>query len=187
MKKFINLVLIVLLLAMGTLLTISAETGNSDKKTSGAIDIELSKEEIPKLVEIIWIWKLVDELGLNEEQLVQFIPRMKELNNLKSDYYRNRRTSISRLKKLMDTDPAEEQLKLAVDEFRNADIEFHQKEREMVDMLNSILTTKQQAEFVTFQEDYRRDMHRLLKNLRELSNLREREREQQPLTLKENK
>jgi hypothetical protein len=182
-RKVINVILIIALLALvlGLLLAIGAETDKPGTEIdTGGMDIRLSKEEIPKLVEIIRIWKLVDELVLKEKQLVEFLPKFKELDSLRSKYYRDRRNAISKLRKLLEANSSGDQLKPAMDEFRNAEMSFYQKYRQLEDALNSNLTVKQQAKFVVFQDKYRDDIRRLMRNLRELSNLREQKAKAQP-------
>ena len=117
MRKTINVILIMALLALvlGLLLAIGAETNRpSTKNPAGRIDIRLSKEEIPKLVEIIRIWKLVDELELEEEQLVKFLPWFKESNDLRSKHYRSRRDAVAKLRELLEADSSEDRLKSAM-------------------------------------------------------------------------
>jgi hypothetical protein len=187
-RKIINIILIMALLALGVLLTIGAETGKTNR-TSRNIDIELSKEEIPKLIEIIKIWKFVDELELKEEQLVEFLPRFKNLDDLRIGYYTDKRKAVNDLKKLLETDASNDQLKSAEGDLRKAEIEYRQKERQLADALNSGLTIKQQAKLVVFQDGYRRDMHNLVRKLRELSELKEQRQnlKPQPVPLKEKK
>jgi hypothetical protein len=183
-RKFVNTVLLMILLALvlGLLLAIGAETGKpgTEKRTEG-MSIKLSKEEIPRLVEIIRIWKLVDELELKEKQLVGFLPKFKELNSLRAKHYRDRRNAVNKLRKLLEAGSSEDQLKSAMDELKNIEATFYQKHKQLQDALNSDLTVKQQAKFAVFQDKYRDDIRRLIRNLRELSNLREQRPKPQPM------
>ena len=187
MRKAINIILIAALLALvlGLLLAIGAETDRpSVKASTGDIDIRLSREEIPGLVEIIKIWKLVDYLELKEEQLARFLPKFKELDDLRKKHYGNRREALAELRKLLEADSSEAQIKSALDHLRDIEAKYRQEEKQLEDTLNSILATKQQAQFVVFQDVYWRDMQRLVRNLRELSRLRERRLERQPVPLR---
>jgi len=183
----IILIIASLVLFLGLLFTIGAQTGNPDQAEQNRGNIELSKEDIPRIFEILRIWKLVDELELNEDQLLAFLPKFKELEGLRRRYYRGRYDSVKKLGKLLEANPSENQLKSATDEFRNAEIDFYQKYRQLKDSINSDLTIKQQAEFVVFEDKYRDDMRSLMKNLRDLSNLREQRPRHQPEALKEKK
>ena len=189
MKRAVNIILIIacLFLFLGLLLTIGAETDSSDRARQNHGNIELSKEDIPRIFEILRIWKLVDELELNEDQLLAFLPKFKELEELRRRYYRGRRDNIEKMSKLLETNSSENQLKSATDEFRKAEIDFYQKYRQLKDSINSNLTIKQQAKFVVFEDKYRDDMRSLMRNLRDLSNLREQRLRHQPETLEEKK
>lgn len=188
MRRIINITLMAtsLLLVLGLILTISANTNESrhDRKKSG-VDINLSKEEIPRLVEIIKIWKLVDELGLNEKQLVEFLPRFEELDKTRSAYYKNRRELINKLDDLLKFEEPEKQVKLAFDEFINTEAEYYQKYRDLRELLYSGLTIKQRAKYIVFEDKYRRDMGSLIKKLRDLSDLRESQKKSQPEGMKQ--
>lgn len=189
MRKIINVILIMVLLALVlVLLAIGAETNRpSTKNPTGRIDIRLSKEEIPKLVEIIRIWKLVDELELEEEQLVKFLLWFKESNDLRARHYRSRRDAVAKLRELLEADSSEDRLKSAMDELKSIETKFHQKEKQLENTLNSILTVKQQAKYTVFRDVYKRDMQRLMRNLQELSNLREQPPKPQSTPLRRNR
>ena len=190
MRKVNSIILIAILLALvlGFLLTIGADTDNPDARVPVEdIGIELSREEIPKLVEIIRIWKLVDDLELKEEQLATFLPRFKELNDLRNKHYRGRREALNKLRVLLEKNSSESKIKPAMDDLRKAEEQFLQKEKQLGNALNSSLTIKQQAMFVVFQDVYRRDMQRLMRNLQELSRLKERRSRPQPVPSKEKK
>ena len=183
MRKVINIILIMASLAivLGMLLAIGANTNAQEgRRSSSGIDISLSKEDVPRLFEIIRIWKIVDELELNDQQLQKFLPRFNELNDLRGKYYEKRRAASSEMKKLLDANTPESKLKSALNEYRNMEVEFRQKEKQLEDALNSDLTIKQQIKFIAFEYEYRRDMGRLMRNLRELSEMREPQQKPQP-------
>lgn len=190
MRKVSNTSFIVVLLSVviGLLLATGAETDNPGKpKRPQGMDIELSKEDIPRLVEIIRIWKLVDELELKDNQLVEFLPRFKELNSLRSRYFRDRRNNMTTLTKLLDTKSSEKEVKSAIEQFKAAEMSFYEKYRELDHALNSGLTVKQQAKFIVFEDKYRGDIRDLVKKLQDLSNLRDQQPKHQPQTLKQKK
>ena len=175
MRKVINIILIMVSLVLVLLMAVGAENDRpSAKKPARGIGIDLTREDIGRLVEIIRIWKIVDELKLKEEQLVEFLPRFKELNDLRFEHYRSGRKAVDELRKLLETNTSEDQIKLAMDDLRGAEMKFRQKERQLEDKLNSGLTIRQQAKFIVFQAGYWRDMGDLTRKLQELGNLRER-------------
>ncbi len=188
MRKIINifLITITMILAAGLLIAIGAEDAKPAPQRSPS-GISISREEIPHLVEIIRVWKLVDELGLNEEQLMEFLPKFKELNSLRSGYYRSRRETVKKLTKLLEGNTPETQLKSVTEKFRDTEVEYYVKYKQTQDALESNLNVKQRAQFIVFEDKYRDDMRRLIRTLRGLSDQREPRRERQPVPLKENK
>ena len=190
MRKTINVVLMAgsLILILGLVLAIGAETEEPRKEKRGnGIDIDLPQEDIPRLMEIIKIWKLVDELGLDEGQLVEFLPRLKALDDLTSRFYRGRREAVRELRKLLEADAPEAKLKSVMSEYVESEKIFYTKYREARDALKSDLTVRQQAQYMVFEEEYRGDMRRLVGTLKELSKQREPKLDHQPVPLKKAK
>ena len=191
-RKTINITLttVVLSMAIVLLLLMVAESdaqNSGERHRSSDINFRLSDEDVPRLVEIIRIWKLTDELNLGTNQLMEFLPKFKKLNNLKSEYYGKRRSSIEKLEKLLKSNPSQEQIKRNVEEFRASEREFFEQIKETEDSLNSILTVKQQARFIVFQDRYRNDMRKLLRSLNEIRNEKEQQIKRQPLPLGQQK
>ena len=190
MRKVINIILIMTLLALvlGMLLAIGTNTNAQERRRpSEGIDINLSSEDVPRLFEIIRIWKIVEELELNDQQLQRFLPRFNELNDRRSKYYTKRREGSKEMKNLLETNASENKLKLSLEEYKALEVKFHQEERYLEEVLNSDLSIKQQIKFISFEYEYRRDMGRLMRNLRELSEMREPKRPPQPVPLQQKK
>ncbi|MBD3183679.1 hypothetical protein GF312_15415 [Candidatus Poribacteria bacterium] len=185
-RRTINIILtsIILIFALGLLIALEAQTSDKTKKRQPEpIDINISKEDMPRLVEIIRIWKMVDELDLEEDQLTFFLPRFKKYDKLISNYYRNRHNYIKDTKVLLESNATDIQLEEMIAKYRESEMDFFKEYRELSDELYSKLTVEQRAKFIVFQDEYRRDMRRLLKNLQDLNNLREQRMKHQPQTL----
>lgn len=201
MRKIINSILIVvsLILIFGLLLTINADVDKSEAKVvekpevldePPVVDIKISKEEIPKLVDIIKVWKLIDEVELgqlSEERMVKFLAVYKQMDRIRWDYYRSRRNTMDKIKQLLETNSSDEQLRIAVSRFYEIEEEFYQKQRELREKLNSELTPHQRASLIVFQDSQRHEIRRLMLNLEKLSKLRERQLKYQPEPLTSNK
>jgi len=187
MRRIANTVLMMtaLILIVGLLLPIGAETDRPapERRPSG-MDIDLSNEDIPHLVEIIRVWKLVDELELNEEQLIKFLPKFEELNDLRNKYYRGRRKIVTGLEKLLEENASEDQLKSVVDGFKGTEVDYYVTYKRLNDELDRNLNIEQQARFVVFQDRYRSDMRSLIRTLRKLSDEHEPRLRRQPIPLK---
>jgi len=193
MRKTVNIILLAVLIIMitGLLFVINADIDDKPKVVApnNDVDIQLSKEDIPKLVEIIKIWKLVDELeidNLGEEKLGIFLAKYKQLDRIRSQYWKDRNESIGKIRKLNESKATDEQVRQALDEFRRIELSYSEKEKQLKDTLNSGLTSRQQAKLLVFHDNHWRDMRRLVRNLEKMSQLRERSLKLQPEPLSKN-
>jgi len=193
MRKTVNIILLAVLIIMitGLLFVINADIDDKPKVVApnNDVDIQLSKEDIPKLVEIIKIWKLVDELeidNLGEEKLGIFLAKYKQLDRIRSQYWKDRNESIGKIRKLNESKATDEQVRQALDEFRKIELSYFEKEKQLKDALNSGLTSRQQAKLLVFHDNHWRDMRRLVRNLEKISQLRERSLKFQPEPLSKN-
>lgn len=197
MRKIVNTILITVIsiLFLGLLFAIGADIDSKMKpiqpinNNSSNIDFQISKEEIPKLVEAIKIWKLIDELELNnfnEDKLTRLLVKYKQLETVRGEFWKNRGDAINKLKKLIETNASEQQFKLALDELNRLETDFFEKDRQIKESMNTILTARQQAELIVFQETHWREMKDLVRNLEKISQLREKQlqNQQQPLSKK---
>jgi len=198
MRKTINVTLlaILLVLTIGLIFAISAEEkpGIEGRPVANAQsddnpEISMSPNDVPKLIEIIRVWKLIDEVELDkigDEKLVKFLAKYRQLDKIRFDYHKDRVDSLDKLKKLLETNASDEQIKIALNETRRIDETFAQREKQLLDTLNSSLTPKQQAEFIVFQDNHWQEMRQIVRNLKELSAIKERRLKYQPESLSKN-
>lgn len=196
MQRIINIILMTLsfMIIVGLIFAISAED-RSAKKTDENINvappkpanIDISQDDVPKLVEIIRIWKLIDDVELEkigEEKLVLFLAKYKQLDRVRLQYHRNRMDHIEKLKKLLETNAKDAEIRVVLNELKKLDTTFQQEERRVLDELSQNLTPKQQAEFIVFQDTHWREMRQMIRNLKTLSDLKEPSSIQQETTSK---
>jgi len=195
MRKTINIFLMAILFIMvcGLIIAISAEEKPAVKPVETAVDNQdanLAPDDIPKLIEIIKVWKLIDEVELDkisEDKLVKFLAKYKQLDQIRFKYHKDKMDSIEKLKKVLEANASEEQIKSALNDVNRVDETFQQREKQMLDSLNSNLTPKQQAEFIVFQDNHWREMRQMVQGLKELSTIKERRLSYQPEALSRNK
>jgi hypothetical protein len=200
MRKTINFALMVALfiLILCLILAINADvktnnsepkttnTDNNEKKVTEIPNINLSPSDVPKLVEVIKVWKLMDDVELEklgDEKMIIFLIKYKQLEKIRFNYHREKGDAAQNLKKLLESSQSDDQIKTALENIKKIDSNFREKEKQFLDVLNSYLTPKQQAEFIVFQDNYWRDMRQMVRNLKELSSLRENSIKSQPEVL----
>lgn len=204
-RKAINVALLVILfiLILGLILAINADvkTNNSNIQVVNTdnspspdnpvdkLNINLSPSDVPKLVEALKIWKLIDDIELEkigEDKMIIFLAKYKQLEKIRFDFHRERGDEIEKLEKILESNGSDQQVKKVLDDIKKIDSNFREKDRQLLDELNSNLTPAQQAKFMLFQDNYWRDMRQMMRNLKELSNLRENKMKQQSDSLSQN-
>jgi len=196
MQRIINIILMTLsfMIIVGLIFAISAEDKSAKKPDESIVaippkpsNIDISQDDVPKLIEIIRIWKLIDSVELErigEDKLVLFLAKYKQLDKIRLQYHRDRSDHIEKLKKLLEVNAEDAQIRVVLNDLRKMDENFRQKERQILDELNQGLTPKQQAEFIVFQDTHWQEMRQMVRNLKELSALKEQRFPQQDVMSK---
>ncbi|HGE72640.1 TPA: hypothetical protein ENX78_17515 [Candidatus Poribacteria bacterium] len=196
MQRIINIILMTLsfMIIVGLIFAISAEDKSAKKPDESIVvippkpsNIDISQDDVPKLIEIIRIWKLIDSVELErigEDKLVLFLAKYKQLDKIRLQYHRDRSDHIEKLKKLLEANAEDAQIRIVLNDLRKIDENFRQKERQILDELNQSLTPKQQAEFIVFQDTHWQEMRQMVRNLKELSALKEQRSSQQDVMSK---
>jgi|GEM_PF-1798529 len=196
MQRIINIILMTLsfMIIVGLIFAISAEDKSAKKPDESIVvippkpsNIDISQDDVPKLIEIIRIWKLIDSVELErigEDKLVLFLAKYKQLDKIRLQYHRDRSDHIEKLKKLLEANAEDAQIRIVLNDLRKIDENFRQKERQILDELNQSLTPKQQAEFIVFQDTHWQEMRQMVRNLKELSALKEQRSPQQDVMSK---
>lgn len=196
MQRIINIILMTLsfMIIVGLIFAISAEDKSAKKPDESIVaippkpsNIDISQDDVPKLIEIIRIWKLIDSVELErigEDKLVLFLAKYKQLDKIRLQYHRDRSDHIEKLKKLLEVNAEDAQIRVVLNDLRKMDENFRQKERQILDELNQGLTPKQQAEFIVFQDTHWQEMRQMVRNLKELSALKEQRSPQQDVMSK---
>jgi len=131
--------------------------------------------ETMELLDIVKIWKATKELELTPDQLKTFIPKFNRIDEIKRRYYNDRKNLVKRIKELTASEePSESLLESLLQQLKALDDRFHADIERAYDELNSDLTITQRARLVLFLENYKRDLRRILMQLREMAESRRR-------------
>ena len=138
-------------------------------------------ENIAEIVDVIYIWKLTNDLSLSQEQLMSFYPKFNQMQELREQYWIEKREALKNLKSLDEQGNAsEEELQTALDKLNEIESNFAQNMKTLRDELNSLLTLKQRVKFAISNDTFRRDVRQVLIRLKELGEFKK----QQPLLIK---
>lgn len=148
----------VLLLAALIALTIPAAAGRGprDPRTE-------------RIIEALLIWRLVDELSLNEQQIARIFPRIKALKELRIELGR-RKVAVQRdLRDLMQQQPRnEEEIQAKINELDQLRTQIEIRRQQILREIYAALTLEQRAQFALIAESFEAETIRLLEEVRQI-------------------
>jgi len=120
---------------------------------------EQKREALRKKIEAVKIWRLTEALKLDAATSAKLAPLLNSYDQQRKDLMREHMEAMKALRRaLKTTKPDETKLKVALEKLmqnRRAMDELRDKE---ISGLKDILTIEQQARYVIFQQEFRREM-----------------------------
>jgi Spy/CpxP family protein refolding chaperone len=124
------------------------------------------RQEMRERLETVKIWQLTDAVGLTSEQSKEFFPIYSKFQK-DHEKIENRRTEIiDSLDELAAKDQvSEEKIKKSLEDLTAAESQFSALRSEFIKDVSGVLTVKQIAKLVVFEDRFRQ---RLQKNIRDI-------------------
>lgn len=111
--------------------------------------------------------KLIEALDLDEETAIRFFARENEFRKAHKEVEKNRDQAIGALNDLISQNVSDEALLKGVENVQKIDVEFQNKRYEFVRGLSDILTVKQIAQFVVFDQKFMKEVRSIIDSIRE--------------------
>ena len=128
---------------------------------------EQKREEVQKKVEAIKMWRLTEFLKLDGKTSAKLASVLSSVEQQRRGLMRERMAALKALRLSLKSDhPDESTLRTALDKLeknQSALTQLRNKEQQGVKV---ILTTEQQARYVVFQHDFRREMQDMIAGAR---------------------
>lgn len=142
-------------------------TGFGNPQAPGEEPSEEQREEVRKKIEAVRIWRLTEALKLDSPTSSKLSALLSSFEQKRKDIAREQMTSMRELRHLLDSPkPDESKIKIAIDNLeKNRRAMQALKDKEFVGV-KEILTIEQQARFVLFQQEFRREMQGMMNNAR---------------------
>ncbi len=139
---------------------------DNPSRTGPALSPE-KQEQIRKKVETLRIWRLTETLKLDSENTAKLASLLSSHDRQRGTLFRERRETMRALRSAVTSPkPDESRLQTLLDKLEAN----HRTTQELTEMewksLRGILTTEQQARFVIFQQDFRRDIQKMISTAR---------------------
>ncbi|MCX7837317.1 MAG: hypothetical protein N2323_05095 [candidate division WOR-3 bacterium] len=117
-------------------------------------------------LENLKMWRLTEELNLNEEQAGKIFPKLKKIRELKEKRKEEREKEIEKLSELLAKKAKSEEIKKQVELIRNND-KKHQSECEKIqDEIFALLTPEQQAKYLLFHIGFEGNIKKMLRKMK---------------------
>ncbi|MCX5885559.1 MAG: hypothetical protein NT096_06590 [Proteobacteria bacterium] len=126
------------------------------------------RERVRKRIDLIRMWRLTEDLNLDEETGSKLFPLLRQYEEKRRDLAKKREELIFALKAQLKTgQPHEDGIKGILkkwEEIRAEEQDVNRKEKED---LKGILSIEQQAKYLLFQQEFTKEMRRMIADVRE--------------------
>jgi hypothetical protein len=123
-------------------------------------------EELRKRIELIWMWKLTEELDLTKEEGAKLFPLLSTYEEKKWELREESRRIVQTLKQMIDDGASEGDLKRTIRSLEDNERKRNKVEEEGFSEIAKILSVEKQAKYIVFQEYFRHEIHGLIKKAR---------------------
>lgn len=136
--------------------------GHDNQPGRGGLSEE-KREEIRKKIEAVRIWRLTEELKLDQNTAAKLSAYLSSFDRQRRDILRERMATMREMRStLKASKPDQPKLKTALDKLEKNQRAMQEVRDKEIAGLKNILTIEQQARFLIFQQDFRREMQRMI-------------------------
>jgi Spy/CpxP family protein refolding chaperone len=129
-------------------------------------------------LELIRMWRLVDELQIDGEQAARLFPFWSSHRRERRELHQRRKKAADELVDLLKREEiGEEILKEKLEKVRGIDQEKEELARVFHEKMAELLTVRQQARLLLFEDRFRKDLQEFLREVRPFRRQREGARE----------
>jgi len=121
------------------------------------------REEVRKKIEAVRIWKLTEALKLDPDTSAKLSSFINPLDQQRQEIAHEQMMTMRELRTLLQSSkPSEAKLKAAIDRLEKNHLAMQENRNREFSGIKNILNTEQQARFILFQQDFRREMRHMI-------------------------
>jgi ribosomal protein S6 len=124
------------------------------------------REELRERIELIWMWKLTEELDLTKEEGEKLFPLLSTHEEKKREMREERRRIVLTLKQMIDNGASKGDLRRMIRSLEDNEQKLHKVEEEGFQELAKVLPVEKQAKYIVFQVYFQREIHDLIQKAR---------------------
>ena len=142
------------------------QTGGQYRNDSGT---EAKKrEEVRKKIETVRMWRLTEELKLDEKTSARLASFLSSLDEKRRVLMHERMETMRELRAALKAgNPDEKKLKADLDKMEKVRRDMMELEGKELGGIKGILSVEQQARYVVFQQEFRRELRGMIEGARE--------------------
>ena len=114
-------------------------------------------------MQLIKLWRLVDELEVDEEQAATLFPVWSKHERARKGIIDRRKAAAEELSKLLEAD-SDKEIEAQLGKVRDIDAEIQRLDRDFKERLGGILSISQQARLLLFEDRFRSDLRNLVRD-----------------------
>lgn len=125
------------------------------------------RQRVREKVKMIKIWRLTEAVGLTTEQSERFFPVYNKHQAEMENFEKENRDLLERIRQLTDNpNSGDSEIGAAMKDFKEHQHRAAQLQESFLSEISPILTVRQRGKLVVFEEEFRRDMQRLIADIR---------------------
>ncbi len=125
------------------------------------------REEVRKKIEAVRMWRLTEELKLDEKTSARLASFLSALDGKRRGFMRERLETMRDLRAILRTGKADEKkMRADLDKLESNRREMEGLQDKEISGIKGLLSVEQQARYVIFQQDFRRELRRMIAGAR---------------------
>ena len=160
MKKFIFGVVFLVSLTLFAGETLSQPPGDITGPAS-----KEKREMIRKRVTTLKMWRLTKTLDLDEKSASRFFPLINRYDKKRAAVAVKMEQDMQKLRSIVDT-ANEKDLRVIIKKLEQNHKKFQEIDREKMEMIKGVLTVRETAKFIIFNQDFDREMKKIIREVR---------------------
>jgi hypothetical protein len=125
-----------------------------------------------EIIENVRIYRMTKELDLSSEQAIEFFPKLREFQQVEKQFQEEKTRILNSLRDNLDRGSTDKEILALLQSYEQAHRDrltgLIEKTKEMFD----ILTPRQRAQYLIFQDDFNREIREMIKKVKEYKGLK---------------
>ena len=122
----------------------------------------------PKRLEMLKLWRIIDELEIEEQQAAELFPYWSKSQRDKRALGDQRREATRSLHDLLEAGAGDAELEKQIEAIREIEERAHLLDKRFRDGLRKYLDVRQQAQLMVFEERFRGDLRDMVRGFRRM-------------------